>query len=151
LLCGGDVGDLKAQVARILGTTATREAVRGMVFRLFPRRRRRRSRCGRFDTPNQRQERREGCSCQDGAPRVRGTLGTEKKEAMTRNVDPRQAGTTLVERYGHEAAAAYVVKRITELNDQGSMYELSIWREVRKAIADLTNEADRVGEPDDDR
>ena len=42
---------------------------------------------------------------------------------MTRDVDPRQAATTLVERYGHEAAAAYVVKR----------------------IADLTNEADDAG------
>jgi hypothetical protein len=70
---------------------------------------------------------------------------------MSSDVDPRQAATTLVERYGHEAAAVYVVKRITELNDQGNLYELSIWREVRKAIADHTNEADDVGEPHDAR
>lgn len=70
---------------------------------------------------------------------------------MSRNVDPRQAATALIERYGFEGAAAYAVERITELNDQGNLYELSVWREVRKAVTDLTNEADREGEPVDDR
>ena len=70
---------------------------------------------------------------------------------MSRDVDPRQAATALIERYGYEGAASYAVDRIAELNDQGSMYELSIWREIRKAIADLTNEADDVGEPHDAR
>jgi hypothetical protein len=78
-------------------------------------------------------------------------MGVAKGEAMTRNVDPQRVATALIEEYGFETAAVYAVDRIAKLNDQGDMYELSVWREIRKAIADLTNEADYVGEPDDDR
>lgn len=70
---------------------------------------------------------------------------------MSRDVDPRRVATALIERFGFEAAAAYAVDRIAELHDGGDLYDLSVWREIRKAIADLTNEAYDVGEPDDDR
>jgi hypothetical protein len=70
---------------------------------------------------------------------------------MTRDINPRRVATALIEEYGYEAAAAYAIDRITELHDEEKLYELSFWREIRKAIADLTNEADHVGEPDDDR
>ena len=69
---------------------------------------------------------------------------------MSRNVDPRRIATALIEEYGFEAAAAYAVDRIAELHDQGTMYDLSVWREIRKAVDDLTNEANDAGEPDDD-
>ena len=69
---------------------------------------------------------------------------------MSRNVDPRRIATALIEEYGFEAAAAYAVDRIAELHDQGNMYDLSVWREIRKAVDDLTNEANDAGEPDDD-
>jgi hypothetical protein len=61
---------------------------------------------------------------------------------VTRDVDPRQAATALIEEHGFEAAASYAVDRIVELHDQGDLYKLSVWREVRKAIADLTNEGE---------
>ena len=70
---------------------------------------------------------------------------------MIRNVDPCRVATALVEEYGFEVAAAYAVNRIAELNDQGNLYDLSVWREIRKAIADLTNEGDDVGEAHDAR
>jgi hypothetical protein len=64
-------------------------------------------------------------------------------KAMSRDVDPRRLTTALIERFGYDDAAAYAVDRIAELNDLGNMYELSIWREIRKAIADLTKKAGR--------
>ncbi len=73
---------------------------------------------------------------------------------MTRDLDPRQAATALIERYGYEGAASHAVDRIAELNDRGNLYELSIWREIRKAIRDFTadpDEADREGESADGR
>ena len=70
---------------------------------------------------------------------------------MTRNVDPIREAADLIEEHGFEVAAAYAVDRIAELHDQGDLYDLSVWREIRKAIADLTNEADHVDEPDDDK
>ena len=82
---------------------------------------------------------------------VRAAMDVAKREAMTRNVDPRRLATALIERFGFEVAAAYAVDRIGELHDGGNLYELSVWREVRKAVTDLTNEADREGEPVDDR
>ena len=74
-----------------------------------------------------------------------------KGKAMIDNVDPRRAATALIEEYGFEAAAAYAVNRISELHDQENLYELSVWREIRKAIADVINESDYVENPDDDR
>ena len=78
-------------------------------------------------------------------------MGVATGEALTRNVEPRRVATALIEEYGLDAAAAFAVDRIAELHDQGNLYELSVWREIRKAIADLTNETDYVGETDDDR
>ena len=70
---------------------------------------------------------------------------------MTRDVDPQGVATELIERFGFEDAAAYAVDRIAELHDGGDMYELSVWREIRKAIADLTTRADDASEPNYDR
>ena len=64
--------------------------------------------------------------------------------------DIQQTAAALIEEYGEEAVA-YALDRITEAYDAGNMYELSIWREIRKAITDLTNGADHVDEPDDDK
>ena len=73
---------------------------------------------------------------------------------MTDNVDPRRAATALIEEHGLEAGAAFAVDRIAELYDQGNLYELSVWREIRKAIRDFTTdsgEAEREGESNDAR
>jgi hypothetical protein len=78
-------------------------------------------------------------------------MGVAKGEVMSRDVDPRREAVDLIEEYGFENAAAHAVDRIAELHDQGNMYDLSVWREIRKAIADLTNMADHVDEPDRDR
>jgi hypothetical protein len=64
--------------------------------------------------------------------------------------DIRQTAAALIEEYGEEAAA-YAIDRITEAYDAGSMYELSVWREIRKAIADLMSEAGSTSESGDDR
>ena len=78
-------------------------------------------------------------------------MGVAKGEAMTRDLDPERIASTLIQEYGFEAAATYAVDRIAELHEEGNLYGLSYWREIRKAIADLTNETDHAGEPDNDR
>jgi hypothetical protein len=80
-------------------------------------------------------------------------MGVAERQAMNRNVDPRREAVDLIKEHGFEAAAAYAVDRIAELHDGGDMYDLSVWRAIRKAIRDFTtdsDEADRQGEPDDD-
>ena len=73
---------------------------------------------------------------------VRTAVGMAKREAMSRDVDPRHAAAALIQRYGYDAAAAFAVDRITELHEEGDLYGLSVWREIRKAIADLTREGE---------
>jgi hypothetical protein len=68
---------------------------------------------------------------------------------VTRHVDPRRIATALIEEHGHEAAATHAVDRIAELHDEGDYYQLSVWREIRKAIADLAREAEHSGESND--
>jgi hypothetical protein len=43
----------------------------------------------------------------------------------------------LVDQHGLEDAAAYAVHQIARLYEQKDFYELSIWREIRKAIAEM--------------
>ena len=70
---------------------------------------------------------------------------------MTSNHEIRETAEALVENHGPEAAASYAVGRITELYDEGNLYELSIWREIRKAVADLTKGAELAVETKDDK
>jgi len=43
----------------------------------------------------------------------------------------------LIEQHGPEGAAAFAAHQIARLYDQKDFYELSIWREIRKAIAEM--------------
>ncbi len=56
---------------------------------------------------------------------------------MNPNQDSYRAAKELVEQDGLEEAAAYAVHQIARLYEQKDFFELSIWREIRKAIAEM--------------
>lgn len=57
---------------------------------------------------------------------------------MTPQQESYRTAKELVDEYGLEDAADYAVHQIARLYEQKDFYELSIWREIRKAIAEMT-------------
>jgi hypothetical protein len=68
------------------------------------------------------------------ARRVRDAVGLEAAEAMKDN--PNEIADHLVEEHGLEGAVAVVADGIADAHSSGSLYDLSIWREVRKILND---------------
>ena len=69
---------------------------------------------------------------------------------MTPDLDIYRSAQALIEEHGLQGAANYAMNRITQLYEQNDFYELSVWREIRNAIADLSNETRPAGNPSDD-
>ena len=59
-------------------------------------------------------------------------MGLEAAKAM--NDDPKEIADHLVEEHGIEGAKLTVRDGIANAHDEDALYELSIWREVRKIL-----------------
>jgi hypothetical protein len=69
---------------------------------------------------------------------------------MVSEIDIHRTAQALIEEHGLQGAANHVRERISQLYEQNDLYELSVWREIRKAIADLSDETRPADNPGDD-
>ena len=61
-------------------------------------------------------------------------MGLEAAEAM--KDDPKEIAEHLIEEHGLEGAKSAVADGIDGAHGSGNLYDLSIWREVRKILND---------------
>jgi hypothetical protein len=61
-------------------------------------------------------------------------VGLEAAEAM--NDDPNEIAEHLIEEHGLEGAIIATANGIADAHGNGSLYDLSIWREVRNILND---------------
>jgi hypothetical protein len=60
---------------------------------------------------------------------------------MSNRTDIDETARRLVERHGLAGAGDHAMKRIAELHETGDLYALSVWREIRTALAELAGHA----------
>jgi len=61
-------------------------------------------------------------------------MGLAAAEAM--NDDPKEIAENLINEHGLEGAIDAVAEGIADAHGSGSLYELSVWREVRNILND---------------
>ena len=61
---------------------------------------------------------------------------------MNVKIDSYQAAKDLIDEFGFDGATTVAIDQIARLYEGKDFYELSYWREIRKAISDLASQAD---------